>query len=29
MLALVISIALTGHYGGMLVHGKNFLSGIF
>ncbi len=29
MPALVISIALTGHYGGMLVHGKNFLSGIF
>ncbi len=29
MLALVVAIALTGHYGGMLVHGKNFLSGIF
>ncbi len=29
MLALVVSIALTGHYGGMLVHGKNFLSNIF
>jgi hypothetical protein len=29
MLALLVSIALTGHYGGMLVHGKNFLSGIF
>ncbi len=29
MLALMVSIALTGHYGGMLVHGKNFLSNIF
>ena len=29
ILALVVSIALTGHYGGMLVHGKNFLSNIF
>ena len=29
ILALVVSIAFTGHYGGMLVHGKNFLSGIF
>ncbi len=29
ILALAISIAFTGHYGGMLVHGKNFLSNIF
>ena len=29
MLALVVSIALTGHYGGMLVHGQDFLSDIF
>ena len=29
MLALVVSIALTGHYGGMLVHGQGFLSDIF
>lgn len=29
MLALAVSIALTGHYGGMLVHGKNFLSDLF
>ncbi len=29
MLSLVVAIALTGHYGGMLVYGKNFLSGIF
>ncbi len=29
MLALAVCIALTGHYGGMLVHGQNFLSDIF
>ena len=29
MLALAASIVLTGHYGGMLVHGKNFLSDLF
>ncbi len=29
MLALVICIAITGHYGGMLVHGQDFLSDIF
>ncbi len=29
MVAVVTSIALTGHYGGMLVHGKQFLSGLF
>ena len=29
ILALAVSIAFTGHYGGMLVHGKNFLSNIF
>ena len=29
MLALAICIALTGHYGGILVHGQDFLSDIF
>ena len=29
LVALVVCISLTGHYGGMLVHGENFLSGIF
>ncbi|HEC61224.1 MAG TPA: hypothetical protein ENI27_03105 [bacterium] len=29
VLAFVISAAQAGHYGGMLVHGKNFLSNIF
>ena len=29
VIAFVISAAQTGHYGGMLVHGKNFLSNIF
>ena len=29
MLALVISIAIASHYGGMLVHGIDFLSDIF
>ena len=29
MLALAVCIAITGHYGGMLVHGQDFLSDIF
>jgi uncharacterized membrane protein len=29
MVGLVIAIGFTGHLGGMLVHGKDFLSGIF
>ena len=29
MLALVICIAITAHFGGMLVHGQDFLSDIF
>ena len=29
MLALAVCIAITSHYGGMLVHGQDFLSDIF
>ena len=29
IIALAVGIAITGHYGGMLVHGKDFLANIF
>ena len=29
IIALAVGIAITGHYGGMLVHGKDFLAHIF
>ena len=29
IIALVVGIAITGHYGGMLVHGKDLLSDVF
>ena len=29
IIALAVAIPITGHYGGMLVHGKNFLAHVF